>query len=586
MPKVNFTDNLALLNNPDRGQIMESRFLTSVVSQHYWESWDNTYGNLEKIWFDHPIYIHEVGRTIKWYHNGVLAGQGVIRGWDHEFNIIISGNEGEYAEAGDTIENYDINTFNYVSEFVTWKELEPTEGFFDWDFVDSKIGKDFCIANQKQIIFGFCMDYPTLVDHRDIPDWLYSAINGDGAAYQFEEVGNTKKGWSPNYANPIIISRHKIAIDAIKAHYGNLIHSVEIGSVGHWGELHTYPQLTGLGSMPNNAVMAQYFQHYLDNWDHTQLSIRRPIDKGTDSGFALYFQMLGGPDHLYEPWGLMNLAQNGYTDEYGFAQKAYPNFRAMGPVGGEHDPYVDEATWEYDFSNEPTGRNYARTVQMAMDLELSRVRSHPQVHLGRIDGIPVKANVEDFTRRLGYRFVLREFEYTINGANLDITVKIENKGFARCYKNYPVYICFYNAANVLVKRVNMGVNLKTILRGTTGTFTKSIQYPTCDKIAFQIEQVKMPINALPIGDNAYLMFSNHLEGVMADVPIATMKVNKGDGVIVPISIYSLTSNFVSSKALRVRLAGEVGVLDTVDVAHPDASPIRIKMPDAVKAIKR
>lgn len=591
MPNITFTDNNALILNPDRGQIMEPRFLFSTIDQMYWQAWDNTYGNLEKIWFANPPYVHEVGKVIKWMRNGVVIGEATVHSWDHDFNVIVHTVVGEFAEPGDLLINHDINSFNYISDFITWRELEPTEGVYDWDYIDQKLMKQFCIDNNKQLRISFCMDYPTLVDHMDIPDWLYTQLGGAGVAgatYQFDEVGNIKKGFSPDYTNPILIAKHATAIAAIKNHFGHYIHSMEIGSVGHWGEFHTWPQTSGLGSMPPNNISAQYIQHYLDNFPNTQLGIRRPINKATVEGIGLYFQMLGGPEHLYNAtWGLLATAANGYTDDYGNVQDPYPNFRAMSPVGGEHDPFVDDETWEADFSNNATGRSWTRTLQMITDLEMSLCRSHPDVHLYRTDGIALKANADEFSKILGYRFVLKDFAYTVNGANLDVTVQIENVGVARCYKSYPVYVEFYDSSNVFLARQNLNADLKTVLAGTTQTFTASVPYPTCDKIAFKIEGVTLPITAPTIGDGAYTMFTVHLDGVIADTPIGTFKVAKGGQVMEPVPLYAVDATSVTDKCTRIGIPGNIPALfNLVDTSDPNASAIRVSTPGGIKSVKK
>ena len=65
------------------------------------------------------------------------------------------------------------------------------------------------------------------------PRWLYDKTGGNGAYYSY----SGKQGYSPDYADPVLIEAHRKAIAALGEHFGQdtFVGYVELGSLGHWG---------------------------------------------------------------------------------------------------------------------------------------------------------------------------------------------------------------------------------------------------------------------------------------------------------------------------------------------------------------
>jgi len=94
---------------------------------------------------------------------------------------------------------------------LTWRDFEPLQGQFDFDSFKERNQLDRWRAQGKRVVFRFVMDVPRDERHKDIPDWLYDAIGGDGDWYD-HAYG---QGFSPNYANPLLITYHQKAIRAL-----------------------------------------------------------------------------------------------------------------------------------------------------------------------------------------------------------------------------------------------------------------------------------------------------------------------------------------------------------------------------------
>ena len=58
-----------------------------------------------------------------------------------------------------------------------WNELEPTEGNYDWGYIEKKYNFDYWKSKNVKIIFRVILDYPSDTAILNIPDWLYEKIN-------------------------------------------------------------------------------------------------------------------------------------------------------------------------------------------------------------------------------------------------------------------------------------------------------------------------------------------------------------------------------------------------------------------------
>ncbi|NMB82522.1 MAG: DUF4832 domain-containing protein, partial [Ignavibacteria bacterium] len=94
--------------------------------------------------------------------------------------------------------------FTLVYADLTWRELEPQEGRFDFESFETRNQFERWRAEGKKVVFRFVLDRPDSEEHLDIPDWLYDKIAGDGDFYN-HDYG---KGFSPNYANQVLIAYH------------------------------------------------------------------------------------------------------------------------------------------------------------------------------------------------------------------------------------------------------------------------------------------------------------------------------------------------------------------------------------------
>ena len=84
--------------------------------------------------------------------------------------------------------------YNEVSEDIsllymdiTWAELEPEEGVYNWASIDEENQISRWRKEGKHLVFRFVCDIPSDEEHMDIPEWLYEKSGEAGRWYDGED---------------------------------------------------------------------------------------------------------------------------------------------------------------------------------------------------------------------------------------------------------------------------------------------------------------------------------------------------------------------------------------------------------------
>ena len=99
---------------------------------------------------------------------------------------------------------------------ITWAELEPEEGKYDWEKIERENQTDRWREEGKHLVLRFVCDIPGEEKHMDIPQWLYDKTDHAGTWYDMEYG----KGYAPDYNNEQMIQYHKRAVNALGEHFG------------------------------------------------------------------------------------------------------------------------------------------------------------------------------------------------------------------------------------------------------------------------------------------------------------------------------------------------------------------------------
>lgn len=344
-----------------------------------------------------------------------------------------------------------------VHAYISWRELEPERGVFDWEGLETKNNFDHWTQKGVKIIPRIIMDYPTAdPSHMDIPDWLYQMIDGDGIWYQTNEIGS---GFSPNYENPILIAEHERMIKAFGERYNDdpRIAFIQLGSVGHWGEWHTWPE--GSGAFPREEVANAYMQHYMDYLDNKMLGIRRPFPYTRDANFG-YFNDRIGHAPTTEQW--LFWINNGLEYENWYNRQIIP--------GASVSDFWHTAYSAGEFSD---GNALAWLRDDTVSDTLRQVRESHTSWIGPCSpasygNIPEQPNINEVLRTLGYHFVIEKVVHepqTRVGSNFEISMVWNNKGVAPFYFPWPIEIGLVNSQGELQSTFTTQIDIRKLLPG-------------------------------------------------------------------------------------------------------------------------
>ena len=354
--------------------------------------------------------------------------------------------------------------YNEVSEDIsllymdiTWAELEPEEGVYNWASIDEENQISRWRKEGKHLVLRFVCDIPSDEEHMDIPEWLYEKSGKAGKWYD----GEYGKGFAPDYNNPTIISCHEQAVKALGEHFGQdgLISYVELGSLGHWGEWHVnYSE--GIQRIPREAVRDKYILPWTEAFPDARILMRRPFASAEKYGFGLYNDMTGQPEATQSWLGWIN--NGGEYDQTGEKNVIVPmnDFWKTAPSGGE---FTSSLSME-----EMLDTNLSGTVEM--------IREAHTTFLG--PKIPDENYVDGYKevlKNMGYRLwiSMAELKNTAKGSRLKLTW--ENSGVAPMYKEWPVYVYIEDESGKLVEKSMISIKISSLLPGEKATTLTALE---------------------------------------------------------------------------------------------------------------
>jgi hypothetical protein len=342
--------------------------------------------------------------------------------------------------------------------YVTWKELEPLRDQFAWEAFEQKYKFQYWADRGVKLIVRIVMDYPLASAHRDIPDWLYTEIDGDGTEYN----DGSQAGFSPNYSNPKLIEEHERLIGALAARYDDdsRVAYIALGSVGQWGEWHTGAIAD---PFPPTSITDQYVQHYIDSFNHKLIGIRKPFEIAKNNRLGLFNDMMGTKAGTDE-W--LDWIQNGN----GSPSSAMPDFWKTNYSGGE-------------FSY---GAPQTHLADNAILETLRQIKASHNSWIGPATaawlatGTPQQGNIDLAMKTMGYRFVLESASHEPTakaGNSISVAMQWKNRGIAPIYYAYPLELSLLDSNGEVAASTRANADLRTWLPGKT-SLTSQLAIPT------------------------------------------------------------------------------------------------------------
>ena len=340
------------------------------------------------------------------------------------------------------------NTLVYVD--VTWRELEPEEGVFDFASIEEENFLDTWRASGKNVVFRFVCDEPSDEEHMDIPDWLYEKT-GDGIFYD-TDYG---KGYSPDYSNETFIAYHAKAVEKLGKRYGgdSFFCYIELGSVGHWGEWHVKYE-DGIKRLPSEDTLRKYVEPYISAFPNAKLLMRRPFSYVSEYGLGVFNDMTG---HARDTMEWLSWIEEGgiYSEpEQSMELIAVPKVWESAPVGGEF-------TSEYSMEEMLTDR-LDGTLKLLSGSHMTF--TGPMCPIADEDEKDYPDEVYQVLKRLGYRYGISECVMTDSRltGQLSVRLTVNNYGTAPIYFDWHMFVYLMDGSGNAIKRYDTGVDLTEI----------------------------------------------------------------------------------------------------------------------------
>ncbi len=335
---------------------------------------------------------------------------------------------------------------------LTWRDWEPEPGIYDYESFEKETNLTKWRKEGKRVVFRFVCDKPGDEKHMDIPDWLYDQTNGNGDWYD-TEYG---QGYAPDYADPVFLQRHEIAIKALGERYGgdDFFCFIELGSLGHWGEWHVKYD-SGIRKIPGAVIREQYVRHYQEAFPNTHLMMRRPFNIAASEGLGLFNDMTGHKEDTEEwlDW-IANGGDYSQASEKGALSPMRSGWKTA-PIGGELTSSIPMKTMLMD----------------ELDTTLSLIRSSHTTFIGpkapvEEDSILFAGGIEQLRLTMGYRLRIEEAVISrslLFNKNPEITLKWVNDGIAPFYYNWDTVLYLLDSKGNTVEKQKVEVDLTRVI---------------------------------------------------------------------------------------------------------------------------
>ncbi len=334
-----------------------------------------------------------------------------------------------------------------------WLEIEPEEGAYNWEMIDTHLER--ARENNQTLEFRVMLEWPAEYEI-GIPQWLVDKgvnlrlTNCEGHDY-----------YSPDLEDLIIKEHHEQLISALGERYDGHpdLGSVDIGSVGMWGEWHMYchPEL-----MPSREERSAIIDLYYESFPNTPLVAlvddKEGIAYAAGKGRSAWRGDCWG-NHLPEGEGW-----NHHANSYWPAHQLIPEAWKNGPV-------AMESCW--------TMKKWLSDGGDIIQIIDDAIAWHATLAHNKSDYIPgeYKTEVERLVMNLGFRLVLRKiiFDHKIPQESV-LVVKLdwENLGIAPPYRDHRIAFRLRDGSG---KIFGLYVSNQSIRGWLPGSTSVEVEYP-------------------------------------------------------------------------------------------------------------
>jgi len=318
-----------------------------------------------------------------------------------------------------------------------WWQIEPTEGHYRWDIIDSALEEARKHGQQLTVrIMPYDQGNP-------LPEWYRNS----GARRANKDSDEDGKVWSPDADDPLYLERWGALVQEFGARYDGhpYLDTVDISTVGYWGE--------GWGPhLPSWATQAALIDLYIESFTRTKLLMN------FDELHALAYGTQHGAGWRLDCWGDTGRPGRNFAHMF----DAYPQGVVKAGVQG---------VWRHSPVSLETCGTPGSWVRWGGDLDYildQALRWHASTINIKSSAIPEqwKPAFEEFQKKIGYRFILRKLTYPTTvkpGEMAPVTMWWYNAGVSPVYYDYILAIQLKGAAGETV--IDLPEDVKTWLPG-------------------------------------------------------------------------------------------------------------------------
>ena len=288
---------------------------------------------------------------------------------------------------------------------------------------------------------------------------------------------SNSQGTSAQQASKAQILAHLNQLAPIITTNKDVILSHQAGFIGTWGEWY-YTNSTEFGTDGN--INATQWANRKDVVD--AMLTATPVSIPIQLRYAGLKKTMYGNTPLTPATAYQNTAiarigffNDAFLNDYGDQGTYEVNSQYENPVGTADYIYISNETKYLPMSGETNGLNAPRTNGSNAVLELDYTNwstLNRDYFQQNITNWTNSNHIDDIKRKLGYRFVLNNSTFNLQGATLSVQINLTNEGYARVFKERKVYLVLKN--NITSQKTSFLVNTDCRTWENTINLTKTI----------------------------------------------------------------------------------------------------------------
>jgi hypothetical protein len=328
---------------------------------------------------------------------------------------------------------------------------------YNWAPLDAYL--DDIASRGNQAAFRVYVDYPGRTT--GIPQFL---IDGGLLTRDYDQNGNhdtATHSLAPDWndANLNLALRQFVAALGDRYDGDPRIGFVTAGLYGFWGEWHTWPYNTDQTNWEmNQSNRDALLSAFKDAFHTTHVLARYPYSASTaslKSAFGYHDDSFSYETLLEHDWDFWNL----------ITQNGLQNIWQTHPIGGELYPPLQQDSGFWQHWPNQNGQDFQTSVETTHASWLM----YDRVYKSALPDETASDNALRAHKMLGYTLYNSSIQLADSPASsLQVNVKLQNKGVAPFYYNWPIEFGVLDAAGTWVKSLGTADwNLKSVLPGDT-----------------------------------------------------------------------------------------------------------------------